>query len=85
MKEFENNSTDFWLGVLSGALATFILTIVFLFTLNERIKELQGEMDSLKNEHEIQKEWIEENKTIMRTYKFFNESWKVIIELQEKN
>ena len=61
-----------------------MLFIVAAFVVNTRVNELQAQLDDLKAERAAEKEWIEENKTVMQTYKFFNESWAAIIKLQEE-
>ena len=75
---------DFWLGTFAGAFAAIILFIVAAAVVNERINELQAQMNMLQKQQAAEKAWIEENKTVMQTYKFFNESWAAIIKLQEE-
>ena len=62
-----------------------MLFIASAFVMDARIKELQTQLDDLKAAQAAEKEWIEENKTVMQTYKFFNESWAAIIKLQEES
>lgn len=41
-------------------------------------------MAALHAEHVELAEWVKENKTVMQTYKFFNQSWQAIIDLKNK-
>ena len=75
---------DYWVGVISGAAASLIFVIASFFIMDIRVKELQTQFDELRQQHEEQAVWIEENKYVMQTYKFLNESWAAIIKLQEE-
>ena len=75
--------SDFWVGTIAGAAAAFILFVVSAMVLNKRVDELQAQMNQLQQVQTEQREWIEENAYIMRTYKFFNESWQAILDKEK--
>lgn len=75
---------DFWVGTIAGAVAALILFICSAAVVNARVNELQTQMNQLQQTQAAQQEWIEENEYIMRTYKFFNESWQAILDKERR-
>lgn len=71
-------------------LRMFIMLTVMFFMLvtvicvagsaNHKVKELEARMSAMESEHKEIKCWIEDNKTVMQTYKFFNKSWQAILD-----
>jgi hypothetical protein len=74
---------DFWVGVFAGFVTTTILAIMILTVHNKRMTELSDQFKALQVAQQEQRAWIEESRTIMQTYKFFNESWEAIINYDE--
>lgn len=75
----------YWVGVVTGALTSFILFLIFAIVQNQEVRMLQEQMAVLHKEHEELVGWVEENRTVMQTYKFFNQSWQAIIDARNKN
>lgn len=75
---------DYWVGVLLGFFAGLVFFMVCLFVLSYRINSLQGEFNELKFEHDQLSEWVSDNETVMKTYEFFNEHIKELLEKEEK-
>lgn len=71
-------------------LRMFIMLTVMFFMLvtvicvagsaNHKVKELEARMSAMEREHEEIEAWIEDNRTVMQTYKFFNKSWQAILD-----
>jgi hypothetical protein len=59
--------------------------MVCLFVLSYRINSLQGEFNELKVEHDQLSEWVGDNETVMKTYEFFNEHIKELLEERKEN
>ena len=76
---------NYWVGVVTGALTSFILFLVFAMVQSQEVRMLQEQMAVLQKEHEELVGWVEENRTVMQTYKFFNQSWQAIIDLKKEN
>lgn len=75
---------DFWVGVFTGFVATIILAIMILIVHNKRMTELSDQFKAIQTAQQEQRAWIEESRTIMQTYKFFNESWEAIINYDKR-
>lgn len=75
---------NYWVGVVTGALTSFILFLIFAIVQNQEVRMLQEQMAVLHKEHEELVGWVEENRTVMQTYKFFNQSWQAIIDLKKE-
>lgn len=75
---------NYWVGVVTGALTAFLLFLIFAIVQNQEVRTLQEQMAALHAEHVELAEWVEENKIVMQTYKFFNQSWQAIIDLRNK-
>lgn len=76
---------DFWIGVFAGFVATTILAITIFTIHNKRMTELSDQFKAIQAAQQEQRAWIEESRTIMQTYKFFNESWEAIINYDKRN
>jgi hypothetical protein len=76
---------DYWVGVLFGFFAGLVFFMVCLFVLSYRINSLQGEFNELKVEHDQLSEWVSDNETVMKTYEFFNEHIKELLEERKEN
>lgn len=74
----EENS--YWVGVACGALASLVFAVIGLIVLGSKMAVLQEQMALLRTKQESQEKWIEENKTVMQTYEFFNKTWEAILE-----
>ncbi len=75
---------EFWIGVISGVTCSMLLFICALFAMSDKVNKLESRQLALEEKQVEQDSWIEDNKTIMKTYQFFNESWQAIIELEER-
>ena len=80
-----NQRVDFWCGVVAGCISSMVLFAVILIAFNTRLNEMSKQLGQLQSVQQIQESWIEENKTVMQTYKFFNESWTAILEVAEND
>lgn len=76
---------NYWVGVVTGALTSFILFLVFAMVQSQEVRMLQEQMAVLQKEHEELVGWVEDNERVMRTYEFFNQSWQAIIDLKKEN
>lgn len=76
---------DYWVGVILGFFAGMVFFMVCLFVLSYRINSLQGELNELKVEHDQLSEWVSDNETVMKTYEFFNEHIKELLEERKEN
>lgn len=75
--------SDYWFEVLTGFLAALLFAIVAMLCMGKKITVLEQQMTDITQEHVEIKEWVEDNKTVMRTYEFFNKSWQAIIDMKE--
>lgn len=78
-------NVGYWSGVLIGIAVGFIIGIVSLFVVDTRVKELEKQMVELQQQQESIATWIADNETVMRTYKFFNQSWEAIIDMRKED
>jgi hypothetical protein len=74
--------SDYWVGVVLGFFGGLCFFMVCMFVISSRINSLQEDFDELRAEHDQLSEWMSDNETVMKTYEFFNEHIK---ELLEKN
>lgn len=83
-----NKTTDFWALTLTCLICALFLTIVtsicLMWSMKQKVEEVQMQMNEVQSEHEELKKWVGENEYVMRTYKFFNESWQAIIDLHRE-
>lgn len=75
--------SNYWVGVLTGLACALIFYGISLAIVSDKMRNYESQLVELKAIVNQQNEWIEENKTVMQTYKFFNQSWQAIIDLQE--
>lgn len=75
--------SDYWFGVLTGFIAALLFALISMMCMGKKITMLEQQMSEVTREHEEIKEWVEDNKTVMRTYEFFNKSWQAIIDMKE--
>ena len=75
---------DFWVGVFAGFVTTTILAIMIFTIHNKRMTELSNQFKAIQATQQEQRDWIEESRTIMQTYKFFNKSWEAIINYDKR-
>lgn len=76
---------EYWAGVLIGFLTSIIFIIVCCFVINLKITALREDFDELRCEHDQIVEWISDNETVMKTYEFFNENIKKLLEEKKEN
>lgn len=74
----------FWCGTFCGLMCALVLFGCCMFVFVNKIKQLETRITTLESEHTELSKWVEENETIMRTYKFFNESWAAILQEERK-
>lgn len=77
--------SDYWVGVLLGFFGGLLFFMVCLVVLSYRINNLQTDFDELKAEHNQLSEWVSDNETVMKTYEFFNEHIKELLEGRKEN
>ena len=77
--------SEYWAGVLIGFLTSTIFIIVCMFVINGKVCELREDFEELKTEHDQIAEWISDNETVMKTYEFFNENIKKLLEEKKEN
>jgi len=78
------NMNNFWLGTFSGFLSALILFIVAMFVFTDKVNTLEQRQLVLEEVQAEQDKWIEDNKSVMQTYKFFNESWEAILDYDKR-
>lgn len=76
---------EFWVGVFTCLGCSVIFFVIAMFAVNVKVEELEQQMIELQKTQEQQAQWIAENKTVMQTYKFFNQSWQAIIDMEKEN
>lgn len=76
---------EFWVGTFCGFICSLILAIVSMFYVANEMKAMNMRYAKLEKEHEEIAKWIEDNKTVMQTYKFFSESWEAILDYEQRN
>lgn len=76
---------EFWVGTFCGFICALILAIVSMFYVSNELKAMNMRYDKLEQEHKEIAKWIEDNKTVMQTYKFFNESWEAILDYEQRD
>ena len=76
---------DYWVGVILGFFGGLLFFMVCLVVLAYRVNNLQTDFDELKAEHNQLSEWVSDNETVMKTYEFFNEHIKELLEERKKN
>jgi formate-dependent nitrite reductase membrane component NrfD len=76
---------SYWIGVIVGFISSLIIVVVALFIFNSKLIKMQTQLNNIEEVQADQSEWISENETVMRTYKFFNETWRAIIDQDVKN
>lgn len=74
---------NYWVGVITGAMTAFLLFLVFAIVQSQEMRMLQEQMAALHKEHEELVGWVDENRTVMQTYKFFNQSWQAILDMRK--
>lgn len=55
-----------------------------MFIMNDKVNELQTAVMSMQKVQYEQRQIIEEDRKIMQTYKFFNDSWQAIIDMRKE-
>lgn len=74
----------YWLGVLTGIgtalIAFLVLQFINITQQDNVVAELRKCQEQVKELSAI----VEEDRQIMRTYKFFNESWQAIIDMEKR-
>lgn len=76
---------DYWVGVILGFFGGLLFFMVCLIVLAYRVNNLQTDFDELKAEHNQLAEWVSDNETVMKTYEFFNEHIKELLEERKEN
>lgn len=76
--------SDYWFGVLTGFITALLFALISMMCMGRKIEQLEQQMSEVTREHEEIKEWIADNETVMRTYKFFNQSWQAIIDMNKQ-
>lgn len=80
-----NEEKNFWVGAITGMMCSSVLFIISMFIINDKVNELRTTVMSMQEVQCEQRRIIEEDRKIMQTYKFFNESWQAIIDLRKVN
>lgn len=76
---------EYWTGVFLGCVCAMIFFIICLFVLQWKLSILTADFNELKTEHNQICEWITENETVMKTYEFFNENIKKLLEEKQND
>lgn len=76
--------SNFWVGCVCGMAMSTMLFIICFMGIGQDIKNLQREQSRLNDRCDVLTKTIEDDHEIMKTYKFFNESWAAIIKVQEE-
>lgn len=74
---------DYWCGVIVGLSCSLILGAIGGICLSAKYDEMNKQILVLSERQKKIELWYEENKTVMKTYKFFNESWAAILEKRQ--
>lgn len=75
---------SYWGGVITGFFCTLVLASLTLFIHVSQLRSMEERLGEIEREHEELLEWVEDNKTVMQTYKFFNQSWQAIIDMRKE-
>lgn len=75
--------SNYWVGVITGCCCSLLLTICTGLVCMSKVHALEQQMAELSLKQAQQAEWIADNETVMRTYKFFNQSWQAIIDMNK--
>lgn len=83
---YEGFDKDFQYVTISALLCALFMSVIIsvccIKTYRDEVDSLKMQVAELSRRQDSIEEWYAENKTVMQTYRFFNESWKAIIDLK---
>lgn len=75
---------NFWVGCITGFICALLFFSVAMFVHVQHLKWLEVQMTNMLAVQQEQEKWIEDNRMVMQTYKFFNESWQAILDMENR-
>lgn len=70
--------------LLCALFMSIIISVCQIKACRDEVDGLKALVAELSKRQDNIEEWYAENETVMRTYKFFNESWQAIIDLRKQ-
>lgn len=75
---------NYWVGVITGFATAFCFVCPLGFIVNQNMKDIREEVAEIEQRQVELEAWYKENEMVMQTYKFFNQSWQAIIDMQKE-